>query len=276
MRGAGKSDWPRITVRNGRWFRCRIIWPHYGMGKARARRETRRPKRLRRRGRRTKLDLRVTALRRWSVRHWASRPKLLRPHQRLIKRLGVNFRCAACRHLTAREKQELMATAYSEDVNGSAEEYKALISTMLNRANSGDPQFGGGRAPRNVHDVIHARRQFGGVPSPQQEQLYMQQRRRTGKKIAGSPYLQFMSGDIDERANKDLKQALESVLTDDYPTTGATAYIVRKGGAAPTAADLKALGTIISGPEKIGNAHFYRLSPTRVSPTKPGRVKSRR
>jgi len=87
-------------------------------------------------------------------------PKTPAPPPEAYQKLGVNFRCPACRKLTEKEKQELMATAYSEDVNGSIAEYESFMSTMLNRADSGDPQFGGGRAPRNVHDVIHARRQL--------------------------------------------------------------------------------------------------------------------
>jgi hypothetical protein len=202
-------------------------------------------------------------------------PKPPAPPPEAYQKLGVNFRCPACRHLTGREKQELMATAYSEDVNGSVAEYEAFMSTILNRANSGDPQFGGGRPPRNVHDVIHARRQFGGVPSPQQEQRYVQQRRRAGKKIPGSPYLQFSSGDIDEGKKKDLNQALQNLLMNDYPTTAATAYIARGKGVAPTTADIKALGSIISGPENIGDAYFYRLSPT-VTPVRRKQANTRK
>lgn len=72
----------------------------------------------------------------------------------------------AVRHLTQDDINEASAVAYSENVNGSVDEYEAIISAILNRVRSGDRQFVDPGQQFTVHNVIHSKKhgnQFQGV-----------------------------------------------------------------------------------------------------------------
>jgi RHS repeat-associated protein len=140
-------------------------------------------------------------------------------------------------HLTAPQQQAAAAVAYSETTRGSVQEDEAIISVVVNRAESGDHQYVDRGRPVTVQNVIHARGQFQGV---------------NGRNARHFPNA--------HNAGAQNARAAAANVSQNGPTNHATAFLVT-GGREPAAAEIRGLGNV-HFVQRVGNVFLYEPGPT--------------
>ncbi len=131
-------------------------------------------------------------------------------------------------------QQQQAAAAYAEKTTQTPAEAKALASVIQNRIDSGKSEF--------VHNgsVINSRDLQG---------------------VGGRNYNDYMRGDATGTGAQNATDALRYVLTEG-PTTNATFFIVRPGGAPPTSQMLHNLGDVLPGhPPRVGDVFLFVPAP---------------
>ena len=122
-------------------------------------------------------------------------------------------------HMNAAEERMSAAVAYSENTHGTLAEHEAIVSVIVNRAESGQHQYVAPNQAVNVTNVINAPRQFQGV--------------------GGNNYNTF--GNQQNQGSQNARQAAATVARNG-PTNRATAFIAQRR--APTARQVRALGHV--------------------------------
>jgi RHS repeat-associated protein len=127
-------------------------------------------------------------------------------------------------------QQQQAAAAYAEKTTQTPAEAQALASVIQNRINSGQSQY--------VHD--------GSVINPHDLQG-----------VGGTNYNAFMQGHAAGAGAQNATAAVGYVQAHG-PTTNATFFIVRPGGAPPTARMLHNLGHVVPGnPPRVGDVFLF-------------------
>jgi len=136
------------------------------------------------------------------------------------------------------DKKELGAVAYSEKTKGRVDEHAAIVSVVLNRVNSRDPQYVDKSKPVTIGNVITARRQFQAV----------------GRK----GYDDFRNGAVSDQGAKNAAKAVDQVVKNG-PTTNAMFFIVNPGGKPPAEKQVRNLGRVEpANPPKVGDVYLYK------------------
>jgi RHS repeat-associated protein len=136
--------------------------------------------------------------------------------------------------VTPEQKKKMIAVVYSEKDTATVKESEAIASTIINRASSGDKQYVDRGEDVNIDNVLTHKPGYKGVN--------------------GRQYEEVMTGAV---TPKDAQTGVENVLETGVTTNG-TFMVVRPGGAAPTAADLRALGNVTPAtPAQIGDVYLY-------------------
>jgi RHS repeat-associated protein len=148
----------------------------------------------------------------------------------------------------AQQQKEVGAEVYAEKTNGTADEYKAMASVIVNRANSGEQQYVQKGEDVNIHNVVSDKQQLQAYGSTNYNNFYN-----------GSP-----------RVSKAARATVEGAVGDVFKngaTTKATFFIANQGGAAPTRAQIHALGSVVpASPATVGGVYLYVVKPPGPGP----------
>ncbi len=142
-------------------------------------------------------------------------------------------------------EQEVEAEVYGEKTNGTVNEYKAMASVIVNRANSGSKagrQYVQKGQDVNIHNVVSNTKQL---------QAY-----------GGTNYNNFYNGSpkVSQTTRANVETAVTSVFSQGA-TTKATFFIAPAGGA-PTCAEVRALGNVTpANPASVGGVYLYEIKP---------------
>lgn len=121
-----------------------------------------------------------------------------------------------------------------EKTNGTADEDKAKALVIVNRANSGDKQYVQKGRDVNIHNVVRDTKQLQGYGSTNYNNF------QTGSPRVSAPTRAVVGS------------AVDSVFKSG-PTTNATFFIAKPGGAAPNAHTVQNLGNIKpANPARVG------------------------
>jgi hypothetical protein len=162
-------------------------------------------------------------------------------------------------HLTADERDEAAAVAYSENTSGSVAEHEAIISVLLNRARSGDRQYVNQGQDVNLFNAAHATT-----------------RTRTGRDIQefqgvdDNNYNDFVTGLVPRQGAQGARNAQTAAanIAQNGPTTQATSIIVT-GGRNPTRREEANLGHNMRQVGRVGNVFLYAPAPPPLNPPGP-------
>ena len=153
--------------------------------------------------------------------------------------------------MTPAEAQEATAMAYSEDTQGGVDEDEAIVSTAVNRVDSGNKSYSDG-GDLNLTNVINAPNQYQGV--------------------GGANYNAALAG----TANTANATAAVQAVQKNGVTTDATIpwTKVDKNGKVipPSAKTLKKLafnGAVPAKPAQVGNTLLYKPGPPKPKPPPP-------
>jgi RHS repeat-associated protein len=139
-------------------------------------------------------------------------------------------------HLTPAQQQAAGAVAYSEATRGTVAEHQAIISVIVNRAESHDRQYVNHGQQVTVENVINARNQFQGV---------------NGRNAQQFPHANNQGAQNARTAAANVAQR--------GPANHATAFIVTTGRQ-PTRAEVRRLGNV-HFVERVGNVFLYERGP---------------
>ncbi len=133
--------------------------------------------------------------------------------------------------------------AYSESTRGTVAEHEAVISVILNRAESGERQYVQRGQDVTVNNVIHAPRQFQGVGGGQE------------RNFAG----------MTDQGAQNARTAAANVAQNG-PTTNAT-FFLATGGTEPRADQVRRLGNV-HAVGRVGNIFLYAPGPAPAAPVR--------
>jgi len=141
-------------------------------------------------------------------------------------------------NVTEVEKKELAAIAYAEDVRGTLEEHKAIVSSVLNRYLSGEKQFAEPGQEVTISNVIAAKDQY--------------------QAFNKEAYLNALNGKPDYRAGyASAQRAVEYILKKGVTTNATFIHYLNPSGNNWFASAVAARGLIPATPPKAGDWYLY-------------------
>jgi RHS repeat-associated protein len=140
-------------------------------------------------------------------------------------------------HLSAEEQVDVGAVAYSENTRGSLQEHQAIVSVVVNRANSDNPQYVGRGQNVTVHNVAN-NRQFQGANGPNARD--------------------FRNG-VNNQGAQNARNAAAGV-SQNGPTTTATHFIATNRRRGPTRRQIRNLGHV-QFVGRVGSVYLYQVIP---------------
>ena len=140
-------------------------------------------------------------------------------------------------------QSEIEAEVYAEQTHATVSAYRAMISVIVNRANSKDHQYVDHGKVVNIRNVLNHKGAF--------------QARNTRS------YIDFLdsSGRVPENAINKVISGIVSFIRNG-PNTNATFFIVTPNAKVPTENEVNALGNVISAkPPQIDGVYLYNVRP---------------
>jgi hypothetical protein len=124
-----------------------------------------------------------------------------------------------------------------------------MQSTIINRVASGERQCVDKGNPVNEHNVIHAAKQYQGVPSDV-----------NAKQPRKGNFQNYKSGKATDSGAKNAEIADQNLRRMGRPVNDATSFIVNNGGAAPSDKQVRSLGNVQPA-GRVGDVYLFKEKP---------------